>query len=310
MVNILKMVQTLVNLSEYDYDEYQLPSLETYAEKEESATTTESAIFDYHCKMSFNPNLLHNNEHNGFPNDRHDKLERATNIEVLSNTFQFTNEAREMDVIATMRDGFSFIKCVDRDARMFFHFSEILDGNQLHIAANHDKEIFFHYSEFSGDVNSLELGDMVKYSLPKGKGNKVSSEKVNKTHSVNGMTEEADPTIYSGKVIHPLRSVDPTQTEYQGMIEIVEEGDRKGEVYPSGIVGMANKGDCLQKGESVKFQLCVLGQNAQSMAYNITSLHRATVECVKDQFGFMNYEVGDSKKLFFHVKEVQDGIEL
>ncbi|KAK2497750.1 hypothetical protein MC885_006132 [Smutsia gigantea] len=84
----------------------------------------------------------------------------------------------------------------------------------------------------------------------------------------------------------------------------------KGEVYPFGIVRMANKWDCLQKGESVKFQLCVLGQNAHSMAYNITPLCRATVECVKDQFGFMNYEVGDSKKLFFHVKEVQDGIEL
>ncbi|XP_036198149.1 cold shock domain-containing protein E1 isoform X4 [Myotis myotis] len=334
--------------------------------------------------------------------DRRDKLERATNIEVLSNTFQFTNEAREMGVIAAMRDGFGFIKCVDRDARMFFHYSEILDGNQLHIAdeveftvvpeaedgiiayddcgvkltiafqakdvdgstspqigdkvefsisdkqrpgqqiatcvrllgrnsnskrllgyvatlkdnfgfietANHDKEIFFHYSEFSGDVDSLELGDMVEYSLSKGKGNKVSAEKVNKTHSVNGITEEADPTIYSGKVIRPLRSVDPTQTEYQGMIEIMEEGDMKGEVYPFGIVGMANKGDCLQKGESVKFQLCVLGQNAQTMAYNITPLRRATVECVKDQFGFINYEVGDSKKLFFHVKEVQDGIEL
>ncbi|TKC49841.1 hypothetical protein EI555_011802 [Monodon monoceros] len=364
--------------------------------------------------------------------DRRDKLERATNIEVLSNTFQFTNEAREMGVIAAMRDGFGFIKCVDRDARMFFHFSEILDGNQLHIAdeveftvvpdmlsaqrnhairikklpkgtvsfhshsdhrflgtvekeatfsnpkttspnkgkekeaedgiiayddcgvkltiafqakdvefsisdkqrpgqqiatcvrllgrnsnskrllgyvatlkdnfgfietANHDKEIFFHYSEFSGDVDSLELGDMVEYSLSKGKGNKVSAEKVNKTHSVNGITEEADPTIYSGKVIRPLRSVDPTQTEYQGMIEIMDEGDMKGEVYPFGIVGMANKGDCLQKGES-------------TMAYNITPLRRATVECVKDQFGFINYEVGDSKKLFFHVKEVQDGIEL
>ena len=57
----------------------------------------------------------------------------------------------------------------------------------------------------------------------------------------------------------------------------------KGEVYPFGMVGMANKGDCLQKGESVKFQLCVLGQNAQTMAYNITPLRRATVECVKDQ---------------------------
>ncbi|XP_053414660.1 cold shock domain-containing protein E1-like [Nycticebus coucang] len=93
-------------------------------------------------------------------------------------------------------------------------------------------------------------------------------------------------------------------------IEIVEKGDMKGEVYPFGIVGMANKGDCLQKGESVKFQLCVMGQNAQTMAYNITLLRRATVECVKGQFGFINYEVADNKKLFFHVKEIQDGIEL
>jgi cold shock CspA family protein len=66
--------------------------------------------------------------------DRRDKLDRATNIEVLSNPFQFTNEAREMGVIAAVRDGFGFIKCVDRDARMFFHFSDILDGNQLHTA--------------------------------------------------------------------------------------------------------------------------------------------------------------------------------
>jgi cold shock CspA family protein len=31
---------------------------------------------------------------------------------------------------------------------------------------------------------------------------------------------------------------------------------------------------------------------------------------VEDQFGFINYEVGDSKKLFVHEKEVQDGTEL
>lgn len=43
----------------------------------------------------------------------------------------------------------------------------------------------FPFSEFSGDVDSLELGDMVEYSLSKGKGNKVSAEKVNKTHSGN-----------------------------------------------------------------------------------------------------------------------------
>lgn len=37
-------------------------------------------------------------------------------------------------VIAAMRDGFGFIKCVDRDARMFFHFSEVLEESQLHIS--------------------------------------------------------------------------------------------------------------------------------------------------------------------------------
>uniref|UniRef100_A0AAA9TTF3 Cold shock domain containing E1 n=1 Tax=Bos taurus TaxID=9913 RepID=A0AAA9TTF3_BOVIN len=342
--------------------------------------------------------------------DRRDKLERATNIEVLSNTFQFTNEAREMDMLSAQRNhairikklpkgtvsfhshsDHRFLGTVEKEAtfsnpkttspnkgkeketedgiiayddcgvkltiafqakdvegstspqigdkvefsisdkqrpgqqiatcvrllgrnsnskRLLGYVATLKDNFGFIETANHDKEIFFHYSEFSGDVDSLELGDMVEYSLSKGKGNKVSAEKVNKTHSVNGITEEADPTIYSGKVIRPLRSVDPTQNEYQGMIEIVDEGDMKGEVYPFGIVGMANKGDCLQKGESVKFQLCVLGQNAQTMAYNITPLRRATVECVKDQFGFINYEVGDSKKLFFHVKEVQDGIEL
>lgn len=38
-------------------------------------------------------------------------------------------------------------------------------------------------SEFCGDIDSLELGDMVEYSLSKGKGSKVSAEKVNKTHA-------------------------------------------------------------------------------------------------------------------------------
>lgn len=420
--------------------------------------------------------------------DRRDKLERATNIEVISDTFQFTNEAREMGVIAAMRDGFGFIKCVDRDARMFFHFSEVLDGNQLHISdeveftvvpdmlsaqrnhairikklpkgtvsfhtqsdhrfvgivekeatatsakssspnkgkekegeegiisyedcgirltvtyhlkdlegsstpqvgdkvefsiceakrtgqqsaasikvlgrnsnskrfygyvatlkdnfgfietANHDKEIFFHYSEYSGDVDKLDLGDMVEYCLSKNKGNKVSAERVTKVHQVNGSSDEVNPTVYWGKVVRPLRSVDPTQTEYQGMIELLEEVvdkqkiaeetpkeaeeaeaeaeasidtskqvSMKGHLIPFGIVGMANKVDCLQKGETVKFQLCVLSQNGHTMACNIEPLRRGTVECVKDQFGFINYEIGDSKKLFFHVKEIQDGIEL
>lgn len=51
---------------------------------------------------------------------------------------------------------------------------------------------------------------------------------------MNGVTEEADPRIYSSKVIHPWGAY-PTQIECQAMIEIVEEENVKGEDYhPSG----------------------------------------------------------------------------
>uniref|UniRef100_A0A8C9RGH0 Cold shock domain-containing protein E1 n=1 Tax=Scleropages formosus TaxID=113540 RepID=A0A8C9RGH0_SCLFO len=391
--------------------------------------------------------------------DRRDKLERATNIEILPDTFHFTKETREMGVIAAMRDGFGFIKCVDRDARMFFHFSEILEESQLHISdeveftvvpdmlsaqrnhairikklpkgtvsfhtqseqrftgvvekeafppissksaspskgkekqdaeeglivyedcgvkmtvpyhakdlegcihpqmgdkvefsisevkrtgqqsavslkvlnrqvntkrllgfvatlkdnfgfietANHDQEIFFHYSELCSDLDSLELGDTVEYNLSKGKGNKVSAEKVTKVAAVNGIGDDVSTTVYLGKVIRPLRSVDPSQTDYQGLVEVTDDGSQKGQNYPFGIVSMASKADCLQKGETVKFQLCTVPQTGQKMACNVVPQRRAFVECVKDQFGFITYEVGDAKKLFFHVKEVLDGLEL
>ena len=31
-------------------------------------------------------------------------------------------------VVASLKEGFGFIRCCDRDARMFFHFSELLDS--------------------------------------------------------------------------------------------------------------------------------------------------------------------------------------
>lgn len=67
------------------------------------------------------------------------------------------------------------------------------------------------------------------------------------------------------------------------MLFNIVPGSMKGNLFPFGIVGMVNKADCLQKGETVKFQLCVLSQNGETMACNIEPLRRGTVECVKDQ---------------------------
>lgn len=41
---------------------------------------------------------------------------------------------------------------------------------------------------------------------------------------MNGPGEDISSTVNLGKVMRPLRSVDPSQTEYQGLIEIVEDG--------------------------------------------------------------------------------------
>ncbi|CAK6955086.1 cold shock domain-containing protein E1 isoform X6 [Scomber scombrus] len=209
----------------------------------------------------------------------------AVSIRVLNRNA--SNAKRLHGFVATLKDNFGFIE-----------------------TANHDQEIFFHYSEMCGDLDNLELGDTVEYTLSKGKGNKVSAEKVTKVAAVNGIGDDVSVTVMMGKVIRPLRSVDPSQTEYQGLIETSEEGGTKGQNYPFGIMGMANKADCLQKGELVKFQICTVTQTGQKMACNVVPQRRAMVECVKDQFGFITYEVGESKKLFFHVKEVQDGLEL
>lgn len=56
--------------------------------------------------------------------------------------------------MATLKDNFGFIE-----------------------TANHDKEIFFHYSEFSGDVDSLELGTWSSIACPKAKATKSVQKK-------------------------------------------------------------------------------------------------------------------------------------
>ncbi|XP_059839266.1 cold shock domain-containing protein E1-like [Hypanus sabinus] len=83
----------------------------------------------------------------------------------------------------------------------------------------------------------------------------------------------------------------------------------KGEVYPFSITSLANRTDCLQR-EKLSSSSYVLAQTGQKLAYNARPLRKGTMDCVKDQFGFIDYEVGDGKKLFFRVTEVLDGVEL
>lgn len=63
--------------------------------------------------------------------DRRDQLQRATAISLLDETFEVSGERREQGMVAALKDGFGFLRCVDRNVRLFFHFTEVLDTVSL-----------------------------------------------------------------------------------------------------------------------------------------------------------------------------------
>lgn len=66
-------------------------------------------FFFFLTQMSFDPNLLHNNGHNGYPNGTSAAL-------------------RETGVIEKLLTSYGFIQCSERQARLFFHCSQY-NGN-------------------------------------------------------------------------------------------------------------------------------------------------------------------------------------
>lgn len=46
---------------------------------------------------------------------------------LLPESFTVSGERREQGVIQSLKDGFGFIRCVEREPRLFFHFNEVLD---------------------------------------------------------------------------------------------------------------------------------------------------------------------------------------
>ncbi|TDG52872.1 hypothetical protein AWZ03_000415 [Drosophila navojoa] len=174
---------------------------------------------------------------------------------------------------------------------------------------SHDEEVFFHFSNYQGNPNWLELGQEVEYTLaPNGNtsvsGNCLPAENV-RTLPKNSIPQPAVlETVHNGVVARPLRCINPDQQEYAGLIEILDE-QRTTIIsqHEFGITSLVNKRDLLQKGDLVSFRIDESGRAAEVNA--VRQKKRATVDSIKGQFGFLNFEVEDGKKLFFHMSEVQ-----
>ncbi|ESO83947.1 hypothetical protein LOTGIDRAFT_108249 [Lottia gigantea] len=180
--------------------------------------------------------------------------------------------------------------------------------------AEHDKEVFFHYSSYDGDISELELGDEVEYVLAR-KSSKLSAENIHKLTkgTVSPVEIQRNMGVLQGRIKRPMRIVNPEQDEYCGLVQVGVEANENAVCYQYGITSLADKRDFLQKGDLVKFQVAQVQITSALRAVNIAASRkyiRATVDSVKGQFGFINHEVEDGKKLFFHMTEVHDGVEI
>jgi len=192
--------------------------------------------------------------------------------------------------VASLKDTFGFIETV-----------------------THDKEIFFHYSHFDGNPESLELGQEVQYTLAAGKisAGKISAENV-RTSSKGTSPAPVESEVFEGIIVRPLRNVNPDQAQYAGLVKVGSDVDAEEPVYEFGITSLENKKEFLQRGDQVQFQLEKTsdGSHRAAMIRVVRKKLRSSVDAIKGQFGFLNYEVEDGKKLFFHLSEVKDNATL
>lgn len=170
----------------------------------------------------------------------------------------------------------------------------------------HDEEVFFHFSNFIGNPSNLELGQEVEYSLSKrngsNSGNCLPAENVRILPKGTILQPKIIDVAYSGIVTRPLRCINPDQDEYSGLIELINDAGEPVSDHQFGITSLINKRDLLQKSDPVVFKVDETGRAVDVTA--VRKKKRAVVDSIKGQFGFLNFEVEEGKKLFFHMSEV------
>lgn len=214
--------------------------------------------------------------------DRRDRLQHAINIELLEETFPVNHERREKGFITTLKEAFGFIRCTDREARMFFHFSELLNPKRPPLTQ--DEVEFTVIQDPTNETRQIAI--RIRY-LAKGTiaVDKCAAEKF------TGIVEKESGTQRNyGQDMNP----GIVMYDFNNMKQTIP--------YSSSAVD----GNLPKLGDKVEFQISECAKTMTRTAVNVRVTGRSNVnkECgyvvtLKESFGFIE-TIDHEKEIFFH----------
>ncbi|XP_021206112.1 cold shock domain-containing protein E1 isoform X2 [Bombyx mandarina] len=243
--------------------------------------------------------------------DRRDQLKRATNISLLDESFYVSGERREQGLVCSLREGFGFIRCVEREQTMFFHFAEVLRLGQDLTVGDEVEFTVDHLSTFS-NMNTRQSAIRIKHLSP----GTVQFETLIERGVRGVVTKEAQVYNNTGS---PTRQPPP---DTNGLISCQINQTKKSLPF------MAKK--CESKmlprvGDKVTFDLYQVKRTKELVAMSVQVQHSLTngnssngngsrpimqgfIAALKDGFGFI--ETSDhTKEVFFHFSNLEGSPE-
>lgn len=226
----------------------------------------------------------------------------------MNNTSANGYRSRETGVVEKLLLSYGFIRCADREGRLFFH-----------------------YSQFHGEAHNLNINDEVEFDVSMdtrtGKPVAVQVVKLKKGTVVFEVYSEerilgevANPAAQTG-VQSPLPAMNGFKPGEKG--EPLPGGkygslcyDRMGEVFflPYSANDLTNKSIQLQCGDKVSFYIATEKRTGILRARKITLVERAPpkrfvgiVTAMKESFGFIE-RADVVKEIFFHYSEVSNNV--
>jgi cold shock CspA family protein len=225
--------------------------------------------------------------HFSIATDKRNRAVRATNV-TLHKLIESQREPkdRETGMIAALRDGFGFIKCAERDTRLFFHFNEVIDTE--HKLTQHDEVEFTVQNDYTNErLHAVRVKILTPGSV---------------------QFEEVSERVFSGSVEDELAG--ECGRNKPNILKIQADGDRGTVHYldSSGepqVVSYYWASEALQFGDQVEFRVATRSYDKLVTAVDIKVMQkskdirfRGFVATLKDSYGFIESEEHDCE-LFF-----------